>query len=333
VATPILLAALYHVLNNTDRRGARPLVVILGGSLVWLLSALTATLAPTFEVALFANRFQYFGITALVTGFAVFALIYVGREEYVNKYSVGLLAIEPIAVLALVWTGHPLWTEGAVGQGTQYTVDGAQVTCDATICFLGSGPAFIGHTLYSYVLLLVGSALVVLQALRSSTIPRGQAASMLVATIVPTVGNVVSIFVLPESVPDLTPVTFGVMGIALVVGLYRYSLVETDALTGAVEIHENEDGAVLVEDAVVDLNIGAATVLGLDADNAIRTPVDEAFDEHEKLRTAHADDPATADGLTVSAPFTGETHRVNVTRVAPDGAHREGWLYEFQSRE
>lgn len=332
-STPFVLAALNKVLNNLHRRGSRPLAALLVGTLVWMLSALAVAVAPSFRVGLYANRFQYFGITVVPAAFLLFALAYVDREELVNRYSVGLLSLEPLAAIALVWTNrsHDLWTAGGVVRnGATYVSDGAQVTCDAVICFGDSGQAFVAHTFYSYAILLAGAVLVLSRPLRSSSVPRGQAASMAVAVFAPLAANALSLFVLPNGFPDLTPIAFGVSGVAIAVGLYRYSLVETDALTGAAAVDDRDGGAVVVDEtSVADLNVEAAKVLGVDADTAVGAPVEEAFAGQSVLLDAHQDDPRSAANETVSDPISGETYRVSVDTVEPDGTPRTGWVYGF----
>lgn len=336
-SVPFTLAALYKVLDSTRRRGARPLAALLVGTLVWTLSALTVELAPTFTVGLYANRIQYLGIVLVPTAFLVFALMYVDREHLVNRYSLGALSLEPLAVLALVWTNptHGLWTQGIVPEGGTYVADGTQATCRAVICFGDSGAAFLAHTLYSYVVLLAGAALVLWRPLRSSEVPRGQGVSMAVAVLAPLVANAASLFVLPSGFPDLTPVAFGVSGVALVVGLYRYSLVETSALSAAAAVDDRETAAVLVsdDDEVVDLNVAAATVLGVDADTAVGADAGDAFETHEALRAAHGRDHGTASGTEVADPISGERYEVDVAPVDPDGANTAGRLYEFHAME
>jgi hypothetical protein len=334
---PIIGVALYYVLNNLGKRGAYPLAALLAGSIVWVACSLIYSLAPTFQVALWANRLQYVGIVITPASWVLFALLYSDREHLVNNASIGLLSIEPLVVLGLVATNlrHDLWFTTAVPEGETYVVDGSQVACDAVICFGANGPGFLAHTLYSYVLLLTGAALVLSRALRSDAIPRGQAASMAVAVTVPTVGNVLSLFVLPDSVPDLTPVTFVVMGVAVVVGLYRYSLVDTDALTGAVSVRDREEPAVLVDDdhRVVEINVAGAAVLGVDADRAVGATVDEAFAEQSTMVERYREDPLEPGSLAVADPISGERYEVVASEVDPEGTPRRGWLYAFSGAD
>ncbi len=333
VSIPVIGVALYYVGNDRQRRGATSLTVLLVGTLVWLLGALIYNVAPTFRIALWTNRLQYLGIVAVPATWLLFSLVYSDRERFANRYAVGLLSVEPLVVLALVFTNrsHDLWNSAVVPEGQTYVVDGAQVTCDAVICFGSLGPGFLAHALYSYVILLAGAALVLSRALRSDAIPRGQAVSMVIAVAAPSIGNVVSLFVLPAEVPDLTPVMFGVMGVAIVVGLYRYSLVDTDALSGAVSVEDHDDPAVLVDDNdhVLALNVAAAAVLGVDADNAVRSPAEDVFDNHEELNNRYQSDRLSPGGLELEDPISGERYEVTATEVSPSGTPRGGWLYVF----
>jgi hypothetical protein len=157
---------------------------------------------------------------------------------------------------------------------------------------------------------------------------------MAVAVGAPLAANALSLFVLPSGFPDLTPVAFGISGVAIVVGLYRYSLVEKNVLMEVASVQERDDGAVLLEeDCISELNVEAAKVLGVDADTVVGRSVDDAFAGHEALLEGHRDGPETMAGETLTDPITGETYVVSVEQVSPDATPKTGWVYEFSQAE
>lgn len=327
VAILATMGALYVVLDRASRPGGRPLLVLLGGSLVWLVVTFVYTVAFSFEVALVASKLTYLGITFVPIGWFLFALEYTGRDDWVRAPLVGALVLEAVVVNAIVWLRTDLiWA----------TVEptGATGTGSAIIEFGAWGVGFYAHAAFAYLILFVGAGLVLTGLFGASTAHRGQVVSMLVAVVVPTVGNVVYLALSAAGVLalDLTPIMFAVSAVAIVVGAYRYSLVDDSPLAAEVGLRDRDQPAFLVDDTdtLVDLNVPAAAVLGVDADQAPGTDVDEAFAEHDSLRERYERSPEAPEGLTLDDPLTGTDYVVTVDRVDAPGAAHDGTLFVLE---
>jgi hypothetical protein len=336
VSIPILVTALYYTVNRLSTRGARPIVAVLSGALIWLVFQLIQRMAPDFLVALTAYRITFFGIPIVVLGWFLFALEYTGRDHLVTRYSVAALSVEPLVVFGLVWTNtsHSLWNEIA-RRGQSVTQAGVTETCQQVLCFGSQGPAFLVHTIYSYVLLAVGAVLVLIRVFRADEVQRAQAGAMIVAVAAPLVGNVLSLFVLPKTVPDLTPILFTVTGLAMVLGIYRYSLVDASPLASEADVNERDEPAFVVSDRdrIADINAAAGAVLEVDADEIVNADVEEAFEAVPELHERYASPTETPDGLTVANDLTSEQYEVNTENVSAPGDALGGTVFRLERIE
>jgi hypothetical protein len=320
------LGALYVVVDRARRPGGRPLLLLLGASLFWLAVTFVYTVAFSFELALTASKLTYVGITLVPIGWFLFALEYTGRDRWVNAPVVGLLLLEAVAVNAIVWFRRELVWETVEPTGT------GSGTGPEVIEFGAWGPAFFGHAAFAYIILLVGAAFVLRSLFGSeSDVHRGQVFSMLVAVLAPTVGNFAYLALSAQGVLslDLTPIMFAVSAIAIVIGAYRYSLVEEGPLASAAGIDSLDTPAFLVDDldTLVDCNVAGAAVLGLDADNAPGTDVATAFENHAELLERYERNPDAAAGLEVTEPVSGDAYVVRTESVTAPGAAQDGTLF------
>ncbi|MFC6954616.1 histidine kinase N-terminal 7TM domain-containing protein [Halorubellus litoreus] len=330
VAILATMGALYVVLDRASRPGGRPLLLLLGGSLVWLVVTFVYTVSFSFEVALIASKLTYIGIAFVPIGWFLFALEYTGRDHWIRTPLLAVLFLEGLVVNALVWVRTDLiWTSvertGATGTGSEIIEFGAW------------GVGFFAHAAFAYLILFVGAALVLKGLFGASTAHRGQVVSMLVAVVFPTVGNAAYLALSAAGILalDLTPIMFAVSAVAIVVGAYRYSLVDDSPLAAEVGLGEREDPAFLVDDTdtLVALNVPAAAVLGVDADQAPGSDVEDAFEEQSSLQDRYDRNPEAAEGLVLDDPLTGTDYVVNVERVDAPGAAHGGTLFVLDPQQ
>jgi hypothetical protein len=135
------LAAAWGTWRNRDQAGAEPLVVVLVGAAVWSGVAATWALVTAPAVEFLLNKLRYLGIVLVVNGYVLFVLEFVGRGDLLTRRTVAVLAVEPGLLLALLLYDP---TGGALVQET--LVDWGVDT---------SGPIFLLHTTYSYLLIAV----------------------------------------------------------------------------------------------------------------------------------------------------------------------------------
>lgn len=252
---PFLISALVSLVvtvfmaRRATHRGSG-LIVYIGLSLVlWsTMNALEIGSSAPSDKVLWANV-SYIGIVAVPVLWLLFALVYSGRSQAPSLRLTLLLAVVPVTTLLLLWTGpfHNL-----IGQYLRRGSDAA-----AGLIVQARGQWFVVHTVYSYALMLIGAALMVRILLRSPRLYRRQALALLLAGLLPLLGNAIYLLAPRAEVPiDLTPVSFTVSGVVVAFGVYRYGLLDIVPVARAAVVEGMRDGLLVVDagNRVVDMN-------------------------------------------------------------------------------
>lgn len=90
----------------------------------------------------------------------------------------------------------------------------------------GNGFWFWVHAAYSYVLILVGTVLIVRALLRWPAQYRGQMAWVLLGIAAPKLANAITVFNLVLVLIDLTPFAFTITGVGMAFALFRHRLLD-----------------------------------------------------------------------------------------------------------
>ncbi len=236
-----------------------PMVVMLCGVILWTLANAIEVSVTDLAVKKVLAAFIYLGITIVSPGWLAFVLEYTGREHWLSRRSILLLAVQPVLVQIAIMTNglhHLFWIERTLDTSGQYAL------IDVTL-----GPLFWAHAAYSYILLLVGTILLIGAFIRSPQVYRGQMFWMLVAAFVPWGSNFLylsGLSPLPDYV-DPTPLAFTITVLAMSWSVFRHQL--TDLLPVARDmVVESISDAVIVLDQVnriIDANPAALKMIGL----------------------------------------------------------------------
>lgn len=229
--------------------------------------------ATALSTKVFWAKVEYLGIVALPVMWLVFILQYTHHDRWVTKPNILLLTIIPLITLMLVWTNdghHLIWREPAIPNNESIVV----------LLSPQYGLWFWVHTIYSYLLLLLG-ALLLLQLLLQSPFPyRGQAGGLLVAAAFPWLGNLLFVLDLgPIPDLDLTPFAFVAGGLVTTWTLFRFRLLDIVPVARH-SVVENMEDAVFVldqEDRIVDVNLAAQRLIHHHTWSAIGRPMSEAL--------------------------------------------------------
>ncbi|WP_280586957.1 histidine kinase N-terminal 7TM domain-containing protein [Halorubrum sp. Boch-26] len=262
-------------LRNRDIGGALPLGVLLSGVTLWATGKVGELVSSGLSTAVFWANVQYGGVVVVIAMWLLFVLVYTGRSTWVTRRTVVLLSVEPSLVLFAIWTNgsHGLFrtSMGLVSYGS---LSGLTST---------PGPVFWIHSAYSYLLLLVGTVLILRLLIRSDHLFRSQAIGLLVAVFSPWIGN--GVFLLGAAPPalDTTIIGFSITGTVLVVITVRHRLLDIVPMVREVardELIESMTDAVLVvdqRDRLVDGNPAAESLLGGEIREVVGRPLDDAF--------------------------------------------------------
>ncbi|MDQ6672792.1 MAG: EAL domain-containing protein [Chloroflexota bacterium] len=219
---------------------------------------------------MFWYRVEYFGVLAVSLAWIVFVVQYAGWGDALGRSRIALLCLEPIAMLALVWTNEAhglVWPTWAMHQA------GGFQALDVTF-----GAWYWVNVAYEYVAFLGGSIVLAWALAKHRRLYRLQAASLVVGVLAPVVGNAIYNAGIVPSL-DLAPFAFTVSGGIWWWALLRYRVLDVAPVAHPVALESIFEGmvdAVVVLDAagaIVKLNPAALNILGSPTREAASDPL------------------------------------------------------------
>lgn len=241
-----------------QRRAHNPTVSL---SLVVVMLGLgLSSLADAVAVASTTERASAIASLAILPGVGVasgaFACMAFGiaRPQWAPaRWLVALLVIEP-ALITVAAVTNPLHLWVYSGAGADQLTGSAQ---------WGYGPAFWWHTAYCYLMLAVGVGFLAWGAWRAPTGFRQQRLSILLATLIACVANVVYLSRGLGKLVDPTPFGFAVAGLVIFYAMFRQDLITVSPVARTLVFDQIGEAVVVVSPAgkVLDLNPAAVDLL------------------------------------------------------------------------
>ena len=193
--------------RRRSRPGGMPFVFMMTAGAVWALLYSFELMSPGLTAKVLWAKTEYLGIAVIPLAWFLFARAYTGAMKTTGRGPLALLYVIPALTVTLVATNelhHLVWSSLSIGTSGPFPV-----------LVLAHGPWFWVFMVYSYGLLLAGSAVLVRTVLSYPQLYRRQVGMLVVAVAAPWIGNGLSIFrVVPGGV-DVTPFAFTVAGLAL----------------------------------------------------------------------------------------------------------------------
>ncbi len=250
--------------------------VLIGTFAVWsavtLVSLTATTLGPKVATTYVGNITT--GAIPLV--WLWFALSYADREEWLTRRRLWALSVDPAVVLVgtltNAWHGH--------------MYESLSLTADAPVYLVReTGALWAAHTLYSYVVVLGGSYLIVRTVINAQRTYRLQGALVVLGALVPLVTNVAFFAGFGPDNVNLTPVVTTVSGLCFAVGVFRYRFLDLAPVARDTVVDRMSEGYVVLDgrDRVVDLNPSACRLVGVDEDAAVGRPFADLFPDASDL--------------------------------------------------
>jgi PAS domain S-box-containing protein len=252
-----------------------PLIAMASGLVIWTLGTTMQMASTNFEANTASVSIVYLGVTIVPAAWLLFVLAYTGKENWINRRAVLLLAIEPVLVQLFIQTNdlHGLfWTSRQFVE-----IDGYRVL-EST-----AGTAFWIHAAYSYLLLLYSAYLLFRAMTNAPHLYRGQIQYLLIGVFTPWAANFLFIFglsPLPEYV-DLTPLAFTITIAAIAYNMYRFQFMDIVPVARDVIVDSMDDGVLVVDqnDRVVDANPAILKLIGREKDAVIGKPLAAILDK------------------------------------------------------
>ncbi len=244
--------------------GGMALMAILAGAGLWTFAYGMELASTDLAMKIFWVKVEYIGIVIIPTAWMVFAWQYAGRRLRLSKPLLAILVFIPTLALVAAWTNewhYLFWT----GQELVQVDDFVSMTSSY-------GPVFWLHWAYSNVLILVGMITILLTAVRKKGLYRRQAALLLLAALLPWVGNLIY---LSGSNPfpglDITSVAFAFSSLLIAWVVMRYRLLAIVPVAHRQIILGMRDALLVLdeEDRILDANPALATLAGANSVEAL----------------------------------------------------------------
>jgi PAS domain S-box-containing protein len=265
---PLLLAALtssflgYLIWRRRPGPGIIPFIIMMICVVEWCTTYLISLIATDFAAKAIFNDLAYIGITIIPPGWLIFALGYTGRERLITRRLLGLLCIEPIAVVILALSNplhHLFWSEQQL------------ITVQGTL-WLQSTPntLFWIYAVIAYAFIVMGTGLLLQALLRTPNLYRGQLVTLLIGIFTPWLANFLTITRLNPFDPlDITPFAFSFLGVMLAISMTRYHIFDIAPVARERIFAEMRDAALVLDsrNRIVDINLAAIRLIGLKSTN------------------------------------------------------------------
>lgn len=257
-AIVISLLVLMYAIRHRDAVGSRAFIVLMSAITLWQLAYLFWLLSVNPAMKVLFDKISYIGVVLVAPGWLWFALLYAGERRWVTPRWICITLILPVCMLLLAWTNDYHWL---IWRDYDFYNVGSVV-----LQHVHYGPAFWVIIVYSYLLLLIGSYLIIRTVLRTTRYYRYQSLFLLIGALLPWAGNVLYVFKVID-IPglDFTPFMLGLSGICVGIGLFFFHLLSIVPIARKTLIDKTEDGLLILDgnNRVVDLNPACRKNLGI----------------------------------------------------------------------
>jgi PAS domain S-box-containing protein len=263
LSTLLTSGVLVYTLRHQQVKGASYFAFLVVSVTLWaFFQALEYIVFEPESKILFA-KLQYLGISTIGVAWYLFSLGYNRKENWLGKNYLFLLVIPALSfVTALTNETHGwLWP-----QITPIT------TASGSNLIYAHGPAFWAIFIYNYILLALGTLVIIRTAITSKEIYRWQMIGLVASAIIPWLGNLIYVAGLsPVPGLDLTPLGFALSALITAWSIFFLRLFDLVPVARDQLVEKLIDG-VLVLDAhhrIADLNPKARELLGVKNERAV----------------------------------------------------------------
>jgi diguanylate cyclase (GGDEF)-like protein/PAS domain S-box-containing protein len=263
----------FYIVRRRTIKGVRWISAIILLSAWMGVSYALQLVAVTAETRLFWVQVEYIGIVAIIPILLVFALRYSGQARFIKPSFYIALLVEPIVILALVWTIH---LHSGFYQSYRLETLGDQVVWQVSY-----GIWFWMHIVYTALLYLFSLALFLLKAIQSINQQRRQAFLIFGLTLLVGLGNVIYISRNSPFNFDFGPLFSLISSILVAWSILRYRFLELTPIALETVLHSMADGVILIDPQgmVADMNPAAERIAGWRLEQPLATSLEKVLPE------------------------------------------------------
>jgi PAS domain S-box-containing protein len=258
--------------RHRSTRGATFLVLLALETGAWSLGYAAEMSCTDLGAMLFWAKVQYLGVATVPLTAFLFILQFTGREAWLTRRNMILLAIVPFMTAVLACTNELhcfIWTV------TLVTVHRSLFVLD-----LAHGPFFWLYAVYGYALLLIGTFFLFESIVVSPRLQRRQSTILLSGILLPWAANFVYLTGWnPVPYLDWTPFCYSVAGAIVAWGLFRYRLLSIIPIARSQVIEGMSDGVLVLDGQarIVDANPVAQRFIGRPFGEFVGQAVEQVF--------------------------------------------------------
>ncbi len=285
------------------------MTVTLFGCGIWSLAYSVQQILVDLNPKLIAGWFVYIGILIVPAAWFAFGIEYSGKGAWLRKGRPLILVLIPLLTFIALVTNlqhHLFYTATSLTRIGEFI--GLKVVY---------GPLFWVHTFYSYTLLIVSNMVLLYNRLQTPQLYRRQAWSLVIAALAPWILNILYLLRLfPIQGLDPTPIGFMISGLAIILGVYRFRILDLTPLARNQIVEVMGDGVVIVdsENRIVDLNPTASRLLNQPIRELIGKTAAEVFEPWREIAEKYSN--VTEVHEPVSLEIAGEIRHYDL-RISP----------------
>ncbi|MCX8066738.1 MAG: GAF domain-containing protein [Anaerolineae bacterium] len=312
---PLLIAGVTAVVlallawRRRPAPGAVPLAVLLLAVAEWSGCYALELITRERSLALLWARMGYLGIVTVPAAWLALVVQYTGRENWLAGRRWLLLTVVPaLTWLAALTNDH----HGLLWSRVEQIAQGAYVFLSPTY-----GAGWWVHFVYSYLLLLLGAALLIRELFRARSLYRGQILALLSGVLLPWLANALYVFRLNPLHPvDLTPFAFTLAGLLALLTFSRFRLLNIVPIARWTVVDSMADGVIVLDTQgrIVDLNPAAERIFRRPASELIGQPIQQVVVRRRDLVERYRDALHVQEEIVVGE---GEEQRIYDLRISP----------------
>jgi len=247
----------WYTWRNQQTMGAKPFSLLMLSIFYWSVTYILQLASPGIATKIFWEKVTFIAVVTTPVMWLIFALEYAGRKEWMSRPRTPLLFVVPFLTMIVIATNeahHLFWFNQQFFRVSGLLLEQSD-----------NGLWFWVHAAYSYVLILIGTVLIVRSLLRWPSHYRRQLPWMLLAIATPWLANAITVFKLLPILIDLTPIAFMVTGVGMAYALFRYRILDLAPIARDVVIEGMRDGMIVLDasNQIVDINSAAQNILNL----------------------------------------------------------------------
>ena len=297
--------------RNPQTRGTRAFAVACLISIPWMLGDVIARLSETFTGQWIGEVFRYFAVPLLPVTLLVFIRQYCGKA--VNPKRIKYLLIIPFITWLVILTNsqhHLFFTNLEIGVQAAMKVE------------YGTYFWFV-HLPYSYLLMLISFATVLMEFNRSSRHYRKQISLLFISLSIP---SIVNVLVVLKMVGNFTPLSFPIFFTIMGYAIFRHQFLGSNPIAYETVFQTIRDGVIILDqqDIIRDINPAAAKGLGKKPSEVVGFNVRDAFEAWQPAVDLYDEKPYKLGEIEVSLFGLTRYLLIDSTPLATKTANSEG---------